>query len=114
MKFADNSPLIDSTKMLGSSDDDPHLDDAIDMNRGSMGSSSITSKDEGDDWIKQDYFGGSDITEKILDEQKAKKLLEEKAKPKPMSRILPIFIDLIILAIELAIFAGYFYMAFIY
>ena len=31
-----------------------------------------------------------------------------------MSRILPVFIDVIILVLELCIFAGYFYMAFIY
>ena len=98
VQIQEQSPLIDSGKLFSSTDDDPHLDDAIDMDRGSVGSSSLASRD--DDWIQQDYFGASDITEKMLDEQKAKKYLEEQDKPKPVSRILPVFIDVIILLNE--------------
>ena len=41
-------------------------------------------------------------------------MIEQESKPKKVSRVLPIFIDIIILTIQLCIIGGYFYMAFIY
>ena len=97
-----------------SNEEDPYLNNVVDMDRDSLASHSLSSRDEADSFMPQANYFASDVeSEKLMDEQRAKELLAE-SKPKKVSRILPIFIDLIILSIEICIFAGYFYMAFIY
>ena len=63
--------------MITTDTNDDYLENAIDMDRGSLGSASMTSRDD-EDWINRDYFGNnSEASDNLnLNEDEVKVLLE--------------------------------------